>query len=707
MSRDEAIEHRISVCAHDCPDTCSIKVGVRDGRIISITGDEDHPITRGFLCGKVNRYAERVYSPLRIKTPLRRIAAKGEGRFAPISWDEALDEIASRFGEIMAAHGAEAILPYSYGGTIGQIGFYIGHRFFHRLGASRLERTICTGSAVEGLRMTMGIGLASDIEEIRDARLILVWGLNAVASHVHLMPFIRDARRKGARLVVIDTYRNATARQADWFIPVRPGTDAALALGMMREIIAAGLHDENFIDRYTVGFEDLRQACQPYTPQRVQEITGVPAQQLVTLARDYGRSEAAFIRLGLGLSRHSNGAMTVRSISCLPALTGAWERRGGGFLCFGWGSVCQNQNYLRHPAPEDPPARSINMVRLGEALLETRDPEIKALYVYNSNPAAVVPEQARVHEGLAREDLFCVVHEQLSTDTTDFADIVLPATTFMEHDDVLTSYGHNYLQISRAAIPAQGQAKSNLETFSLLARRMGLDDPVLRQSFQEVSGRMLAEAEFEDNGDALARLEAGQPLKMPFPAAPWRQGLATPSGKFEFYSSKMEALGHSPVPAFVPSREGHLDNALKARYPLQLVTPPSQHFLNSSFGEAPSSLRLEQTPRIKLNPADAAVRGLVDGASCRAFNDRGECFLTVEVTGDTPPGTAVAESVWWPKLHPQRKGINQLTSAELTDLGRCARFHDGLIEVEATQELSAGIETGGFPHAQHKEMSRS
>ena len=692
-----SLEYRTAVCAHDCPDTCSVKVGVRGGRIVSVAGDDAHPITRGFLCGKVNRYAERVHSPLRIRTPLRRTGRKGEGRFAPIGWEEALDEISGRFQEIISEHGAEAILPYSYGGTVGQIGFYIGHRFFHRLGASRLERTICTASAVEGLRMTMGIGLASDIEQVREARLILVWGLNAVASHIHLMPFIRDARARGARLVVIDTYRNATARQADWFIPVRPGTDSALALGMMRIIIAENLHDAAFIDRYTLGFEDLREACQAYTPEHVESLTGVPAADVVALAREYGRSDGAFIRLGLGISRHSNGAMTVRTISCLPALTGAWEKPGGGFLCFGWGSVCQNQNFLRFPFPGDPPARGINMVRLGEALLEARDPRVMALYVYNSNPAAVAPEQARVHAGLAREDLFCVVHEQFITDTADFADIVLPATTFMEHDDILTSYGHNYLQVSRAAIAPVGEAKSNLDTFALLAGRMGLDDPLLGKSFEHVADRMLKEAQIEgeagngvagNDGAARALLEAGRPVKMPFPARPWREGLATPSGRFEFYSEKMKGRGHSPVPAFVPSDEGHLDNALKARYPLQLVTPPSQHFLNSSFGESPASLRLERTPRIKLNPADAAARGLADGAPCRAFNDRGECFLTVEATEAVPPGTAVAESVWWPKLHPRRKGINQLTSAVLTDLGGGARFHDGLVQVE-------GVEDGG------------
>ncbi len=696
------VEFRTSVCAHDCPDTCSLRVGVSGGRIVSISGDAGHPITQGFLCGKVNRYAERVYSPSRILTPLRRAGAKGEGRFQPIGWDRALDEIAGRFEAIAGQHGAEAILPYSYAGTIGEIGFHIGHRFFHRLGASRLERTICTGAAVEGLRATMGIGLASDLEQVADAKLILVWGLNAVASHVHLMPFIKAARRKGAKLVVIDTYRNATARQADWFIPVRPGTDSALALGMMRLIIAENFHDMDFIDRYTLGFEQLRTAAEPYTPEKVEAISGVPAAELTRLARAYGSSEAAFIRLGLGISRHGNGAMTVRTISCLPALTGAWEKPGGGFLCFGWGSVCQNKNELKVPAPEDAPARKVNMVRLGEALLELDDPPVKALYVYNSNPAAIAPEQARVHEGLAREDLFVVVHEQFPTDTTDFADIVLPATTFMECGDIFSSYGHNYVQISRAVIPPVGEAKSNLEVFSLLAGRMGIDDPALKGDFEGLAAKLIGDTRFViqeipetppatgganngDEPDARALFAAGRPVKVLLPAKPWRTGLATDSGKFEFYSARMEAKGLPALPAFVPSPEGHLENGLKERYPLQLVTPPSQHFLNSSFGESESSRRLERTPRLKLNPVDAEARKLAGGASCRAFNARGECFLTVEVDEAVPAGTAVAESVWWPKLHPKRKGINQLTSAELTDMGGCARFHDGLVQVEAAE----------------------
>jgi anaerobic selenocysteine-containing dehydrogenase len=675
-------EYHTSVCPHDCPDACGVRVGVERGRIVSLGGDPEHPVTRGFLCGKVNRYAERVYHAQRIRTPLRRVGAKGEGRFAPVSWDEALDEIAARWGEIVAQDGPQAILPYSYGGTIGQIGFYIGHRFFHALGATRLDRTICTGASVQGLRMTMGYGVATPLEEIARARLILIWGLNAVATHIHLMPLVRQARAAGARVVVIDVYRNATARQADWFVQVRPGTDAALALGMMRQIVADGLHDAAFIDRYTQGFEELRAACAAYTPAHTEAVTGVPADEVVRLARAYGGTRAAYIRLGLGLSRHSNGGMTTRTIACLPALTGAWEVEGGGLRAYGWGGTHLNTKVLSAPQPGDPPARTVNMVRLGEALTELRDPPVRALYVYNSNPAAIAPEQARVRAGLAREELFTVVHEQTPTDTVDYADLVLPATTFLEHDDLLTSYGHDYVQLSRAALAPQGEALSNHAVFRRLAARLGIADPVLELDFEALVERLLDSPHPEAGGLDRAALMAGRPVRFHLHPAPWRTGLGTPSGRFELVSQRMLEQGLPGAPAFVPSAEGHLDNDLKRRYPLQLVTPPSQHFLNSSFGEAPGSLRLERAPRLKLHPREAQARGLADGALCRAFNDRGECWLTTEVTEDVPPGVAVAESVWWPKRHAGGKGINQLTSAELTDLGGCARFHDGLVQVE-------------------------
>ena len=677
------VETHIAVCPHDCPDSCSVRVGVEDGRVVSLVGDPDHPITRGFLCGKVNRYMERVESPDRLRIPLRRTGAKGEGRFEPIGWDEALDEIAERFRGIVAEYGGEAILPYSYGGTIGLVQRNVGHRFFHALGASRLDRTICTGSAIEGQRMTTGVMVATDLEEIEQSKLILLWGINAVATHIHVMPMVHNARRKGAKLVVIDAYRTATARQADQFIRVRPGTDAALALGMMRILLAEGLYDASFVERHAMGLDALREAASAYTPAHVESITGVPAAEVEALAREYGATRASFIRMGGGPSRHSNGGMTVRTVSCLPSLTGAWEEPGGGFLCFGFASGLMNRNYLEAPAPEDAPARTINMVRLGEALTELDDPPIKALFVYNSNPALIAPEQAKVHRGLAREDLFLVVHEQTLTDTANYADIVLPCTTFLEHDDMLASYGSQYLQLSRAAIAPVGEAKSNLETFSLLARRFGFDDPRFHTGFDEIVTEIVS----ADNG-ALRALDrdalfAGRPIKLELPTTPWRDGLRTPSGKFEFHSEKMRSRGQPPVPSFVPSEEGHLDNALKARYPLQLMTPPAQHFLNSCFGETESSVRLEATPTLKLNPEDAGARGLGAGSPCRAFNDRGECFLTVEVTEDVAPGVAVSEGLWWTRHHRGRNGVNALTSAELTDLGACARFHDGLIQVES------------------------
>ncbi len=674
---------RTVVCSHDCPDSCSVRVGVRDGRIVSIAGDPQHPVTRGFLCGKVNRYAERVYSPLRVLHPLRRCGAKGEGRFARITWGEALDEIVARFKAVAEEWGREAILPYSYGGTIGRVGMDIGTPLFHRLGASRLARTICVGSAVEGHRMTTGVGVATPLEEVARAKLILIWGINAVASHIHLMPFVKEAKARGARVVVIDPYRTATARQAHQYVPIRPGTDAALALGMMRHLIAAGLVEREFVARYTHGFSELEAAAAPYAPERVEAITGVPARDVVALAEAYGREKSAFIRLGLGLSRHDNGGMLVRTIACLPALTGAWEAPGGGLLCYAWGGAVQNNAFLRQPWPGDPPARTVNMVQLGAALTELSDPPVKALYVYNSNPAAIAPEQARVHAGLRREDLFTVVHEQVFTDTVDFADIVLPATTFMEHDDLIGSYGHNYVQLSRAAIPPQGEARSNFDVFWELARRFGFDAAPFNLGFDEiVRGLFKADVAAREGFDFDA-LFAGRPVALSQPERPWRTGLKTPSGKFEFVSAQMAALGQPATPAHVPSPEGHLDNARKRRYPLQLLTPPSQHFLNSSFGDTPTGRSLEGPPRIKLHPLDAARRGLKDGAACRVYNERGECWLRCEVTEDVQAGVAVAESVWWPKLLPGRKGINQLTSGAFTDLGECAQLHNALVEVEA------------------------
>jgi anaerobic selenocysteine-containing dehydrogenase len=685
------VEHRISVCPHNCPDSCGVKVGVNAGRIVSITGDPDHPITRGFLCGKVNRYAERVYAPERMLYPMRRVGKKGEGKFARITWDEALDEIAERLRNVAAEHGAEAILPYSFTGTNATLQKYGGHRFFYALGASRLARTLCSTQAAEGLRMTNGHDLATDVEEVPDAKLILLWGINAVATNIHFMPLVKEARKRGARVIAIDCYRTQTARQADQFIQIKPGTDSALALGMMNVILAAGLHNVDFVARYTVGFDALRRACAEWTPERVEQVTGVPATTVRDLGLAYGRERAAFIRCGLGLSRRSNGAMALRTMACLPALTGAWAVQGGGFTRSSWGHRWLNLDYLLTPPDGSTPARTVNMVQLGSALLDLQNPPVKFLFVYNSNPAAVAPEQARVHAGLAREDLFTVVHEQMHTDTADFADILLPATTFFEHDDVQSAYGHSYVQLSRAAIPPVGEAKSNFELFQLLAKRMAIHDPLYQQSFEEILDHLLDRDWAPTRALDKETLLTGQAVKFGAWDKPWETGLKTPSGKFEFVSAEMAKQGLPETPAYTQPVGGQQDAALRTEYPIALLTPPSQHFLNSTFVNAPTSRRLERQPTLKLSPGDAESRGLRTGDPCRAYNQRGECFLTVEVTEDVAMGTAVAESVWWPKFHPQRKGINQLTDSHLlTDLGGGARLHDALVQVERT---SAGGST--------------
>ncbi|MCZ6842770.1 MAG: molybdopterin-dependent oxidoreductase, partial [SAR324 cluster bacterium] len=652
---------------------------------VSITGDPDHPITQGFLCGKVNRYAERVYSESRVLTPLRRSGAKGEGKFVPIGWDEALDEVAERFKAIIARYGGEAILPYTYSGSVAPTTRLAGHPLFNRLGASRNVGSLCSSQAVEGQKFTTGSLLHSDVEDIAKAKLILLWGSNVVATNIHLMPFIKQARRNGARLIVIDPVRNQTAKQADWYIRIRPGTDTALALGMMRQIIAAGLHDMTFIDRYTLGYEDLQRACEAYTPQHVAEITGIAAEDVVKLAEEYGGTRSAFLRLGLGLTRRRAGGMVVRTISCLPTLTGAWEAEGGGFIRNGLANSTLNLAHLSAPRPGDPPARELPIVRLGETLLDVKDPPIMALYTYGSNPAAVVPNQARVHQGLSREDLFMVVHEQMYTDTVNFADIVLPATTFMEQDDLCSASGNRYVQVSRAAIAPVGEAKPNLEVFRMLSERMGVEDVVYSQDFDALVTELLDSPWAPEGGWDMEALRSSKAQKFQPPAHPWREGgLNTPSGKFEFYSEQMAEQGLAAVPEFSPSPEGHVDNELKRRYPLQFTCAHAHNFINGSFGEMASSRKLQNhAPSIRVSPEDAQSRGLADGGLCRVFNDRGDCFLTVQVTDSVGAGVCSADAVWWPKFHRGGKNINHLLSDDLTDVGKAPVYQEALVEIEA------------------------
>jgi anaerobic selenocysteine-containing dehydrogenase len=683
------------VCPHDCPDTCVMTVGVRDGKAVSIGGDPAHRFTQGFLCAKVNQYLDRVYSPERILHPMRRVGRKGEGRFERVSWDQALDEIAARFRAVIANHGPQAILPYSYAGNMGLLSFgSMDRRFFNSLGASLLDRTICSSAGGAGIKATLGKAMGFDPEAVAHARLIVAWGANIVSSNVHFWPFVEEARERGARLVVVDPYRSRTAEQADQHLALLPGSDAALALGIMHVLFRDGLQDQDYIDRYTVGAEALRARAMEWTPARTAEITGLGVAEVEGFARDYGSTQASAIRVNYGLNRHAGGGMAVRTIACLPALTGAWRHPGCGVLLSTSGSFPTNASALERPDLVPPGTRTLNMSQLGRILTDARlDPPVKALFVYNSNPAAVAPEQERVREGLLREDLFTVVHELFPTDTVDFADIVLPATTPLEHYDVHKAYGHLYLSLSRPAIAPLGESKANTEVFRLLAERLGLEDPCLRASDEAMARESMRWNEgtlrgvsFED----LAR-EGSVRLRVPDPFAPFAEGgFPTPSGKCELFSETLERQGQEPLAGYVPPRESVTSNPeLARRYPLAFISPPAHHFLNSTFSAQPVFVRREGEPVLTLHPRDAQARGLETGRMVRVFNDRGSFLAKARVSEDARPGVVVGLSIWWAKMCPGGRNANAVTGQELTDLGGGATFYDVLVEVAAAEDGAA------------------
>ena len=744
-----------AACPHDCPDACGVLITIEDGRAVKVQGDPAHPVTRGFLCAKVAKYLDRVYSPERVLYPMRRVEPKGvrgdgallrlggsETRphtdgFVRISWDEALDDIAKRFRQIAAEFGSEAILPYSYGGTIAALnGGSMDRRFFHRLGASQLERTICSACGEEGIKSVYGIKLGTEPEQFRHSKYIIAWGANIHGNNVHLWPFIEEARRQGARLVVIDPYRTRTARCADWHLPINLGTDAALALGMMHVIINDGLHDADYVAQYTLGFDQLRQKVQEYSPQRVAQWTGISADDIMKLARQYATTRPAAIRLNYGVQRSERGGMSVRTVCMLPCLTGSWKELGGGLQLSLSGAFQLNKEGLQRPdlmyqSPLGRPARTINMVELGKALTELNDPPVKALFVYNSNPAAIAPNHNQVVRGLTRPDLFTVVHEQFFTDTTDYADIVLPATTFFEHKDLQAAYGHYYLQVSQQAIEPLGECRSNVETFRALAQRMGFEEECFRESVDEMIDGALQSPDACLQGIDRQMLEreghvrlnfgntcvgtelrsvqarqspastraatgqspgATQESSDPSPFLPFAEGnFATASGKAEFYSEQLAKQGLDTVASFTPPQESrHSERA--RRFPLELLARKSDNFLNSSFANVPALQKMEDADVLDLNAADAQARGIQDGAQVRVFNDRGEAFLRARVNGAVRPGT-VSARLNWAKLSPGGASINVLTSERLTDMGRGATFYSALVEVEAF----CGRERSGSP----------
>ena len=675
------------VCPHDCPDTCVMTVKVKDGRAVELGGDPEHRFTRGFLCAKVNQYLDRVYSPERLLHPLKRVGKKGEGRFERVSWDEALDLAAAGLRRAIDAAGPQSVLPYSYAGNMGLLSYgSMDRRFFALLGASLLERTICASAGKEGYKATVGRSIGFDPEAVVHARFIVAWGANIVSSNVHLWPFIEEARRRGARLVTVDPYRSRTAEKSDQHLAPLPGTDAALALGMMHVIFAEGLDDRDYLERFTLGHAELRARAAEWPPERAAAVTGLAAERIASFAREYATTSPAAIRLNYGLNRHAGGGMAVRTIACLPAVVGAWRHAGGGVLLSTSGTFPVDEEALERPDLVRPGTRTLNMSQLGRVLNDpTLDPPVRALVVYNSNPAAVAPEQEQVRRGLLREDLFVVVHDLFQTDTVDFADVVFPATTTLEHYDLHKAYGHLYLSLSRPAIAPLGEAKPNTEFFRLLGARLGLDHPALRESDEELARSALVAGHTRLAGIDFERLEREVSVRLNVPEdfAPFAQGgFPTPSGKCELVSSGMAAAGLDPVPGYVPPRENVASAPeLARRFPLAFISPPAHHFLNSTFSAQPVFVRREGEPRLVIHPDDAAPRGIVDGGLVRTWNDRGAFFSTARVSTDARPGVVVGLSVWWAKLAPGGRNANAVTGQELTDMGGGATFYDALVEV--------------------------
>ncbi|MDB6082540.1 MAG: anaerobic dehydrogenase, typically selenocysteine-containing oxidoreductase protein [Gammaproteobacteria bacterium] len=665
-------------CPHDCPDTCALEVHVKNGVAFKVTGSAAHGPTAGVLCTKVARYTERTYHANRLLHPLRRVGRKGEGRFERIGWKEAVDSIAARLATI-AADDPQQILPYSYAGTMGLVqGESMAQRFFHKLGASLLDRTICAAAGSAGHEITLGSRIGMDMELADEAKLIVFWGSNAITSSVHFWARAQQARRRGATLVAIDPYRSLTAEKCQIHIAPLPGTDGALALGLMHVLIRDGLFDEDYVGRHTVGFEELRIRAGEYDPNRVAAICGITAGEIESLARLYGTTRPSLIRANYGLQRARGGGMAMRNIACLPALVGAFREAAGGILLSTSDNVAVDSAALSRPdllGSRRP--RIINMSTIGHALLDENAP-IRAMIVYNANPVAVAPDSARVARGFAREDLFTVVLEHFQTDTADYADIVLPATTQLEHVDVVKPYGHYYMVANNPAIEPLGESKPNTEIFRLLSSAMGFTEPCFRDSDEKI-----AQAAIARDWDFQSVRELGWTRIGPSKDTPRFAdgGFDTPSGKVEFRSASAQRMGLDALPDYIAPKED-TRSELARRYPLAMISPPARHFLNSSFVNVESLRATEGEPWLDLHPQDAIARGIEDGRYVRVFNDRGSLELRARVTDRARCGVVVALSVWWKKLARDGKNANELTSSDsLTDMGRAPIFYDCLVEV--------------------------
>ncbi|MBS4192964.1 molybdopterin oxidoreductase family protein [Bacillus sp. FJAT-49705] len=664
-----------SVCPLDCPDQCGLLLHKVDGKIVKVDGDPNHPVTKGNICNKVRNMTARIYDDKRLKYPMKRIGAKGKGKFERISWEEAIGTITSRWNELIHTDGPESILPYGFYGNMGNLSAEgMDRRFFHRLGASQLERTICQAAGTAGYSYTMGGSYGIDPEDTIHSKLIIFWGINAVSTNMHQVALAQKARKNGATIVVIDVHKNQTGKLADWFIPILPGTDGALALGIMHILFAENLVDASFLQKYTIGADELREHVIQYDPVTVSEITGVAVADIYKLARMYGNISPSFIRIGNGLQHHDNGGMTIRSISCLPALTGQWLEKGGGAIKGNSGYLAHNTKQLQRPdLLVNKNTRIINMNLLGKALLEI-DPPVKSMYVYNSNPAVVAPEGNLVRKGLMREDLFLVVHDLFLTETAKYADIILPAKSSFEMTDFYTSYWHHYLQLQQPVIEAVGDSKSNVEVFRLLADEMGFHEP----AFQETEAEMIAKALDNPSNPYLEGINYDHlaenhyikaKIKPLFPGT-----LPTPSGKIELYSERMKEDGYPPLPTYIPIVED-------GDFPFIFIPAPTHNFLNSTFSNNEKHVSLEKEPRLHMNQNDAMSLRIEDGELVRVWNDRGECELTVKVGELVLQGVVVSQGLWADAKR-KKQHVNALTPDRLSDMGGGATFFSGKVQVE-------------------------
>jgi anaerobic selenocysteine-containing dehydrogenase len=706
MSLTDDVRIVRGACPHDCPDTCAMLVTVENGKATKVRGDPDHPFTQGGLCVKVNDYTNHTYSPNRVLYPLRRVGRKGEGQFERITWDDALDEIATRFQAIIDEYGGQAVLPYSYLGTEGILnGLTVGDPFFHRLGATVSERTFCDSSACTAYFMTLGPTAGLDPESFVHSRYILLWACNIRSTNLHMWPFIKEAQERGAKVVAIDPLRHRTAQSADWYIPIRPGTDAALALGMMHVIIAEDLVDEDYVANYTVGFEDLAKRVQEYPPERVAEITGIPAADIITLAREYATTQPSAVRVGVAIERQVNGGQAMRAIASLPAMTGAWRNVGGGILQLPLWAFPLKWDVLQRPELIQPGTRVLNQWLLGPALTGDLglDPPIKGLFVYNSNPLVVAPHQAKQVAGLAREDLFTVVSEQYLTDTADFADIVLPATTQLEQFDIMFSWGHLYISLNQPAIEPLGEAIPNVEQFRRLTQRMGLEDDWYRLSDEQMALAAYDWSAPALEGITLDLLKEKGWARLNLPDrdhyAPHAEGnFPTASGKCEFYSSMAEQAGNFVVPVF---REGYNefqpgnavdplpcyvppdDDLESGAYPLKMISPKAHAFLNSQYGNMDYQRRVQGEQSLIMSADDAEARGIDEGQPVRVFNERGEVQAVARIgSGDlVARGVVVCPVGQWRKLNPGAATVNAITRTAFGDMGNNPTFSDTRVEV--------------------------